>query len=204
MSLESIVKGLVSKYENEIKKTRKRSTLYLLAAEYAVLANNGTEKALGDTVAKPFAYHEFGRATLEYLNWRLPKLNAVYAKVTPEAIVNELYIFFYLEGWLPRIVDGREVYLSSDDDLKHMSITRAHLKGRENELIEDERFYKLVSRISQGHHRDKCPDWRTLVSQVLQFPELKERYSQLDSLPVYTRGPTRVKWNHNSPVRVRT
>lgn len=192
VALEDVVEGLVSEYEQ----LGRGSALYKVV-ESAIRLTDPEKGLQSDSLQllattatlfhKKRAPH---RRIFEYLNWRLPQLHEggqhdnLYRQVTPNGVIDELYVVFYLLGWLPRIVNGEKIRLNNSEALKLMSIASASLGGEEVERREDSRFYSLVWRVSQRHIREigaGGPLWTDLVGQVLKFQPLMSKYRPVES-----------------------
>lgn len=207
MALEDVVEGWIEEYE----KTRNGigSMLHSLVSPMIKLTDpeSGLQShslEMFETVAELIpGRHTPKRVMLAYLAWRLPELHkggsssGLYSRLTPEVVVDELYILFYLCGWLPRIVNGEHVKMTGPDSLKLMSFASAKIKGSEKQERTDSRFYRLVTRVSQRsatarytEHPPRIisPVWTDLVGHVLQFPLLRLRYRPVESFRIYMEG----------------
>ncbi len=192
MALEDVVEGVVGEYEQ----LGKGSALYQIVKSAIELTR--LEKGLQSV------FTQFVEATarlfhkkktpyeriFEYLQWRLPELHEggqhsnLYRQVTPNVVIDELYIMFYLLGWLPRIVNSERIRLKGSEALRLMSIGNANLGGADAKRREDSRFYSLAWRVTQRHIRKigaGGPLWTDLVGQVLKFPPLAQRYRPIES-----------------------
>ncbi len=154
------------------KKKSKHSWKMLVGAASSMLDADSPQKLVAD-----------------YLLWRLPnwRWKTNHRKANLYTLIDELYVLFYLQGQLPRIVNSEKVYLSTPEQLELMRVSQAHLEGKLSEQREDIRFYRLMARTMKKKSRTFMPSWTALVDKVFQFGPVRERYSGLESFSAYLK-----------------